>query len=190
MMENIETLFRPKTNKYVEILAKSEDNFQIELVKELNVDDENKINIFLSDNRDKISPNTLLVIKSLKKYFLYPKTLSFLARLNKEPIAFIIGIEIEKLDDKNLFQKEVNWGKGNTIYIFSHEINLKYSQRKYENILNKIALNWLSKKGYEYICGYEKKGRAEQIFPGCVIIKRVENWKDSGKIYEYFKFSL
>ncbi|MEA3499612.1 MAG: hypothetical protein U9R41_01130 [Candidatus Marinimicrobia bacterium] len=189
-MENINTLFSKKNNNSVEILAKNEDNFQIELVKELDVEDEKKINIFLNDNRDRISPNSLLITKSVKKYFSFPKTLSFLARLNNEPIAFIIGIEIEKLDDKNLFQKEVNWGKGNTIYIFSHEIKLKYSQRKYENILNKIALNWLSKKGYEYICSYEKKGKAEQIFPGCVIIKRVENWKNSGKIYEYFKLSL
>ncbi len=189
-MENIDTLFRTKKNNFVEILAKNEDNFQVELVKELDVDDENKINNFLNNNRDRISPNSLLITKSIKRYFSYPKTLSFLARLNNEPIAFIVGMEIEKLSEKNLFQKEINWGKGNTIYIFSHEIKLKYSQRKYKNILNKIALNWLLKKGYEYICGYEKKGKAEQIFPGCVIIKRVENWKNSGEIYEYFKFSL
>ena len=189
-MDDIGTLFKTKKNKYAEILAVSKGNLQIELSKELNNDDKKNIIDFLNDNKSEISPNSLFLINNIKKYFIYPETLSFLARLNKNPIAFIVGIEIEKSNDNELLQKEVNWGKGNTVYIFSHEINFKYSQRKYEKILIKIALNWLSKKGYEYICGYEKEGKAEEIFPGCIIIDRIKNWNGTGKIYEYFKLSL
>ncbi len=189
-MNDNRTLFKNKKEKHIEILAKSDNNFQIELLKESNNNDLKKIYAFLNTNREEISFNSSLLLNDIKKYFTYPKTLPFLARLNNDPIAYIIGMKIEDINEKHLLPKENNWGKGNTVYLFSHEINSKYSKRNYENILIKIAINWLLKNGYEYICGYEKKGMAEKIFQGCIIISRVENWNESGEVYEYYKLSL
>ncbi|MEA1986788.1 MAG: hypothetical protein U9N76_04795 [Candidatus Marinimicrobia bacterium] len=189
-MENNTTLFETDINKDSVILAKNDDDLQIELLKQLQAKDRNIISEFLNTQRNSLNPNSLILTKDIEEYFSYPNTLSFVARLKNVPIAFIIAIEIEKLSDKKILYEERNWGKGDTVFIFTSEINENYSKRKYESMLLRISLNWLSKNGFEHIRGYEKKGIAEQKYPGCIITKRFENWKGSGNIYEYFKLSL
>ena len=177
-----------KTEK--QILASSNNNFQIELIKEIGQEDcldLIKISKYLVRQ---FGNQALLTNRNIAKYF-NTNTLPFVARYNGNIIGYIIGVPIENFKEEAWAQYDYNMGKNNTLYTYSFVVKKEYQKRGgYSKTLKKIYLNWAKKKNYKYITGHVKQGISRQFSSDTQIIKIFPNWYGQKSHFEYYRRPL
>tara|TARA_Y100001970_G_scaffold9590_1_gene11233 strand:- start:99 stop:653 length:555 start_codon:yes stop_codon:yes gene_type:complete len=181
-MENISN--KPSTDK-TNIIASSNNTFNIELVEHLGNDSVIDV-INISEDLKKIyGPNSLLDENNIHKYF-NQNTLPFIARHQDKIIGFIIGAPLEKFANQGWVQYDNNLNKKNTLYtcafIFKKEFRKKSG---FSKTLKKVYTSWAKKKGFKYITGHINKNI--NINGDIEIIKEFPKWFDSKEPFIYYR---
>lgn len=67
----------------------------------------------------------------------------------------------------------------------------QYKGNGYAKMLKRVYLNWAKKRGsIRYITGHVQIGSNSLYSPDIKIISRIENWQNSGRIFEYYRREL
>ena len=177
-------------NSQKQILASSSNNFQVELILDIGINDYPYLIEISKYLAKKFGNQALLTEKNIPKYF-NKNTLPFIARYNKEIIGYIIGVPIEIFKDESWAQYDYNMGKHNTLYTYSFVIKKEYQSRGgYAKTLKRIYLNWAKKKNYKYITGHVRQGIAKKFSKDTQIIKIFPQWYGQETPFEYYRRPL
>ena len=175
-----------KQSEYT-ILAESKDNYRIELMKKVGIDDQNKL-INLSKELEEIfGPHSQLSENKIDKYFT-ENNIPFIARNRDEIIGYIVGIPLENFSQESWSHYDINLGKNNTLY--THAFVFKKLYRKkgaYAKTLKRIYVNWARKKGYIYITGHVSEGISKKFSNNTEIVKLFPTWYGCKKPFEYYR---
>jgi len=168
------------------IIASSQYNFQIELMKKVGSIDVNKIIKISEELVEIFGPHSLLNEKKIHKYF-NNNTLPFIARHKKSIIGYIIGVPLEYFKDEAWAHFDSNLSSKNTLYTYAFILEKK-SQIKtgYAKTLKRIYLNWAKKSGYKYVSGHVRQDVAIK-FPNTKIIKTFPVWYDAKDPFSYYR---
>ena len=182
-----ETPINTVGNSQKQILAASSNNFQVELILDIGINDYPCLIEISKYLAKKFGNQALLTEKNIPKYF-NKNTLPFIARYNKEIIGYIIGVPIEIFKDESWAQYDYNMGKHNTLYTYSFVIKKQYQSRGgYAKTLKRIYLNWAKKKNYKYITGHVRQGIAKKFSKDTQIIKIFPQWYGQETPFEYYR---
>jgi len=173
-----------------DIIASSQYNFQIELVKSIGERDSKKLIEISNELVDIFGPHSLLTEKNINKYF-NKKTLPFIARYNKNIIGYIIGVPLEYFKDEAWSHFDSNLSKENTLYTYAFVLEKKLQLKAggYAKTLKRIYLSWAKKRGYTYITGHVRKDIATK-FPNTKIIKTFPIWYDAKDPFSYYQRTI
>jgi len=178
-----------KSNKssieQTQIIASSNNTFNIELVQKLGSNSIMEI-IKISEDLKKIyGPNSPLNKNNIHKYF-NEKTLPFIARYQDKIIGFIIGVPLENFNNQAWVQCDDNLNKKNTLYtcafIFKKEFRKKSG---FSKTLKRVYTNWAKKKEYKYITGHVNN--KINLNGNIEIIKEFSQWYDSKEPFVYYR---
>jgi len=185
-----ETPINAVENSQKQILASSSNNFQVELILDIGVNDYPYLIEISKYLAKEFGNQALLTEKNIPKYF-NKNTLPFIIRYNKEIIGYIIGVPIEIFKDESWAQYDYNIGKHNTLYTYSFVIKKQYQSRGgYAKTLKRIYLNWAKKKNYKYITGHVRQGIAKKFSKNTEIIKIFPQWYGQETPFEYYRRPL
>ena len=173
-----------------QILASSSNNFQVELILDIGINDYPYLIEISKYLAKKFGSQALLTEHNIPKYF-NKNTLPFIARYNNDIIGYIIGVPIENFKEESWAQYDYNMGKNNTLYTYSFVIKEQYQSRGgYAKTLKKIYLNWAKKKNYKYITGHVKQGVAKKFSTDTQIVKIFPQWYGQKTPFEYYRRPL
>ena len=169
----------------------SSGTFKIELIKKIgNLDKKDLIEISKSLAAE-YGSRSLLTEKTIDIYFNREGTLPLIARSQKNIIGYIIGLPIESLSKEPWARLDENYEKYNTIYTYAFVIKDEYKGNGYAKMLKKVYLNWAKKRdGITFITGHVRLGIASRFKGEIKLIKQVENWQGTGKVFEYYRRNL
>tara|TARA_Y100001970_G_C14159609_1_gene817724 strand:+ start:959 stop:1525 length:567 start_codon:yes stop_codon:yes gene_type:complete len=172
------------------IIASSNYNFQIELIKYAGEFDSNKLIEISNELVDIFGPHSSLTEKNIHKYF-NEKTLPFIARYNKNIIGYIIGVPLEYFKDEAWSHFDSNLFKENTLYTYAFVLEKKFQLKAggYAKTLKRIYLSWAKKRGYKFITGHVRQDIAEK-FPNTKIIKTFPIWYDAKDPFSYYQRTI
>ena len=172
------------------IIASSQYNFQIELIKSVGLEDAEKLIEISSELVDIFGPHSQLTKNNINKYF-NSKTLPFIARSNKDIIGYIIGVPIENFKDEAWSHFDTNLFQDNTLYTYAFVLQKKFQLRAggYAKTLKMIYLSWAKKRAYSYITGHVRHDIAKK-FPNTDIIKTFPVWYDAKDPFVYYRRKL
>ena len=168
------------------IIASSQNNFQIELIQKVGNKDADKIIKISAELVEIFGRHSLLNESKIHKYF-NPKTLPFIARHNESIIGYIIGVPLEYFKDEAWAHFDNNLFSNNTLYTYAFILEKKFQLRTgYAKTLKRIYLNWAKKRGYKYISGHVRKDIAIK-FPKTKVIKTFPVWYDAKAPFSYYR---
>ena len=168
------------------IIASSQYNFQIELIKKVGSVDSDKIIKISEELVDIFGAHSLLDEKKIHKYF-NTKTLPFVARYKDSIIGYIIGVPLEYFKDEAWAHFDTNLFNNNTLYTYAFIVEKKFQLKTgHAKTLKRIYLNWAKKRGYRYISGHVRKDIASK-FPNTKIIKTFPVWYDAKSPFSYYR---
>tara|TARA_B110000116_G_C16709646_1_gene523828 strand:- start:470 stop:1036 length:567 start_codon:yes stop_codon:yes gene_type:complete len=173
-----------------DIIASSQCNFQIELMKSVGEEDARKLTEISNELVDIFGPHSLLTDKNIHKYF-NKKTLPFIARYNRNIIGYIIGVPLEYFKDEAWSHFDTNLFKENTLYTYAFVLERKFQLKAggYAKTLKRIYLSWAKKRGYKYITGHVEQDIARK-FPNTTIIKTFPIWYDAKNPFSYYQRTI
>ncbi|MCF7804361.1 MAG: GNAT family N-acetyltransferase [Candidatus Marinimicrobia bacterium] len=139
---------------------------------------------------DKFGDSARLNPGTIKKYFNYPQTYPFIARLNGRIIGYIIGVPLERFATDTWAQHDKNLGKKNTIYTYAFAVKKQFHKTGYAKMLKRIYYNWMRKREVEYISGHVVDGTTSRFNGEAEVIKTFDNWHGTGLTFEYYRRSI
>lgn len=86
----------------------------------------------------------------------------------------------------------LSWKSTNVAYINSFTVVPTHRGQGYGHDLVKLAIEWATEFGFEFITGEARKGACYQIFEnfGAVPVLEYKNWTDTKEDYTFFKIKL
>jgi len=184
-----ENLFAFDKSSQVEVLAASGPGFQIELIKSLDDVDTQSV-LSISREYPELQHNSQFSPANIRQLFNYPKTFPVLARLNGRPVACIIGVPLEQFNKESWVKCDKHWGDGSTVYTQYELILPRYRRQNYHQVLGKMYINFLSKRGYQYVTGHRQSGSVSALSERVEVVHEFENWQNSYRSYEYFRINI
>ena len=178
-----------KSNKssieQTQIIASSNNTFNIELVQKLGSNSIMEI-IKISEDLKKIyGPNSPLNKNNIHKYF-NEKTLPFIARYQNQIIGFIIGAPLEIFNNQGWVQYDDNLNQENTLYTYAFIFKKEFRKKGgFAKTLKKVYNSWAKKRGFQYITGHINK--RINLKGDIEIIKEFSNWFDSKEPFIYYR---
>jgi len=165
--------------------------FQVELIKFIGEEEyKSLINISKSLIKE-YGKASKLTETTINTYFNKVGSLPFIARHQGQIIGYIIGVPLEILSMEPWARLDANFGENNTIYTYAFVIENKYKKNGYAKMLKKVFLNWIKKKkDILYITGHVRKGITERFKGNIKVIDEIENWQQTGKMFEYYRREL
>ena len=171
------------------IIASSQHNFQIELIKKVGDKDIDKIIKISEELVDIFGRHSLLNENKINKYF-NSNTMPLAARYKDFIIGYIIGVPLEYFKDEAWAHFDTNLFSKNTLYTYAFILEKKFQLKTgYAKTLKKIYLNWARNRGYKYISGHVRKDIASK-FPKTKIIKTFPIWYDAKAPFSYYRRSI
>jgi hypothetical protein len=172
------------------MLAATKDGISVELIEHLGENDFGRIVSISETLVDNFGQNARFNRSSIKKYFNYPKTLPFIIKYKGEVEGFIIGAPLENFQKEGWAQCDENLGKGNTVYTYAYIVRKNKRQLGLSKILKRIYQNTLKRRGFNYITGHVMQGVAANFTRGAQIVRRFDNWNNTGLTFEYYRSTL
>ena len=168
------------------IIASSQHNFQIELIKKVGNRDIDKIIEISEELVDIFGRHSLLNDNKIHKYF-NSNTLPFVARKKGSIIGYIIGVPLEYFKDEAWAHFDTNLFSNNTLYTYAFILEKKFQVKTgHAKTLKRIYLNWAKKRGYKYISGHVRKDIAIK-FQNTKVIKTFPIWYDAKDPFSYYR---
>lgn len=172
------------------VLATTPDGITIELVEHLGEAEYGAI-LKISDTLMKnFGLNARFNRNSIKKYFNYPKTLPFIIRYKNEIEGFIIGSPLENFAKESWAHCDENIGKGNTIYTYAYIVRKDRRNLGIAKMLKRVYQNTLRRKGFQYITGHVTEGISMNFTKRSHIVRKFDNWNNTGHAFEYYRCPL
>ncbi len=169
----------------------SSGTFKIELIKKIGSSDKIDLIEISKSLAAEYGIRSLLTEKTIDIYFNREGTLPLIARSHNNIIGYIIGLPLESLSKEPWARLDENYEKYNTIYTYAFVIKDKYKGNGYAKMLKKVYLNWAKKKeGITFITGHVRRGITSRFKGEIKVINQVENWQETGKVFEYYRRNL
>lgn len=172
------------------VLASTPDGISIELVEHLGEAEYGKIVIISETLVDNFGSNARFNRSSIKKYFNYPKTLPFVIRYKDDIEGFIVGSPIENFAKEDWARYDDNLGKGNTIYTYAYVVKKDKRNIGIAKMLKRVYQNALRRKGYLYMSGHVMEGVSLHFTKECHVVRKFDNWNNTGYAFEYYRCPL
>lgn len=172
------------------VLASTPDGISIELVEHLGEAEYGKIVIISETLVDNFGSNARFNRSSIKKYFNYPKTLPFVIRYKNDIEGFIVGSPIENFAKEDWAHYDDNLGKGNTIYTYAYVVKKDKRNIGIAKMLKRVYQNTLRRKGYLYMSGHVMEGVSLHFTKECHVVRKFDNWNNTGYAFEYYRCPL
>ncbi len=169
------------------VIASSPQGLSIELMEYVGNEDLPALISVSESLVDEYGETARLTKTTIRKYFNYPRTHPFVARLHDEIVGYIIGVPLEHFARDAWAKYDQNLGQENTLYTYAFVIRSKYRKNGYAKTLKRVYLNWSKKHGFKYITGHVVEGIAKKFSRATVVVKRFRNWHGSGKTFEYYR---
>lgn len=97
-------------------------------------------------------------------------------------------------DDKKEIVGEIllSWKSSNIVYINSLTVVPTHRGQGYGHDLVKLAIDWATESGFEFITGEARKGACYQIFEnfGAIPVLAYKDWSGTKEEYTFFKIEL
>jgi GNAT superfamily N-acetyltransferase len=165
--------------------------FKIEKIESIGKNDFPKLIEISLHLAKEFGKDAILTKDTIRKYFNTEKSLPFVARYQGEIIGFIIGIPLESLENQQWVFRDEFYGKGNTLYTYAFVIMEKYKSNGYAKMLKRVYLSWAkNRRNFQFISGHVKSGVVNNKDSSIKIIYQEENWKGTGKKFDYYRRSL
>ena len=173
-----------------QIIAKSNQNVTIELIKEVGRKDRDSI-IEISNSLSLFFGNKSIINNNnISKYF-NKETFPFILRYRNDIISFIIGVPTEFFKDEAWVHYDINIGNENTLYTYAFLMKKKFHRKGgYSKTLKQVYINWAKKKGYKYITGHVQQGISKKFKGETEIIKIFNSWYGQEKSFEYYRRTI
>ncbi|MBC8491853.1 MAG: GNAT family N-acetyltransferase [Candidatus Marinimicrobia bacterium] len=172
------------------VLASTPDGISIELVEHLGEAEYGKIVKISETLVDNFGSNARFNRSSIKKYFNYPKTLPFVIRYKDDIEGFIVGSPIENFAKEDWAHYDDNLGKGNTIYTYAYVVKKDKRNIGIAKMLKRVYQNTLRRKGYLYMSGHVMEGVSLHFTKKSHVVRKFDNWNNTGYAFEYYRFPL
>jgi len=172
------------------MLASTPDGISIELIEHLGESEYGTIVKISETLVNHFGHNARFNRNSIKKYFNYPKTLPFVIRYKKEIEGFIVGAPIENFAREPWAQFDENLGKGNTIYTYAYVVKKDRRNLGIAKMLKRVYQNTLRRKGYLYMTGHVMEGVSLSFTKKSHIVRKFDNWNNTGYSFEYYRCPL
>jgi len=165
--------------------------FKIEKIESIGKNDFPKLIEISLHLAKEFGKEAILTKDTIRKYFNTEKSLPFVARYQGEIIGFIIGIPLESLENQQWVFRDEFYGKGTTLYTYAFVIMEKYKSNGYAKMLKRVYLSWAkNRRNFQFISGHIKSGVVNNKDSSIKIIYQEENWKGTGKKFDYYRRSL
>ncbi len=165
--------------------------FKIEKIESIGKNDFPKLIEISLHLAKEFGKDAILTKDTIRKYFNTEKSLPFVARYQGEIIGFIIGIPLESLENQQWVFRDEFYGKGTTLYTYAFVIMEKYKSNGYAKMLKRVYLSWAkNRRNFQFISGHIKSGVVNNKDSSIKIIYQEENWKGTGKKFDYYRRSL
>jgi len=165
--------------------------FKIEKIESIGKNDFPKLIEISLHLAQEFGREAILTKDTIRKYFNTEKSLPFVARYQGEIIGFIIGIPLESLENQQWVFRDEFYGKGTTLYTYAFVIMEKYKSNGYAKMLKRVYLSWAkNRRNFQFISGHIKSGVVNNKDSSIKIIYQEENWKGTGKKFDYYRRSL
>jgi GNAT superfamily N-acetyltransferase len=166
-------------------------SFKIEKIESIGKNDFPKLIEISLHLAKEFGREAILTKDTIRKYFNTEKSLPFVARYQGEIIGFIIGIPLESLENQQWVFRDEFYGKGTTLYTYAFVIMEKYKSNGYAKMLKRVYLSWAkNRRNFQFISGHIKSGVVNNKDSSIKIIYQEENWKGTGKKFDYYRRSL
>jgi len=172
------------------VLASTPDGISIELVEHLGEAEYGKIVKISETLVDNFGSNARFNRSSIKKYFNYPKTMPFVIRYRDDIEGFIVGSPIENFAKEAWAQYDDNLGKGNTIYTYAYVVKKDKRNIGIAKMLKRVYQNTLKRKGYLYMSGHVMEGVSLHFTKNSHVVRKFDNWNNTGYAFEYYRCPL
>ncbi|MFH1213772.1 MAG: hypothetical protein V1681_06770 [Candidatus Neomarinimicrobiota bacterium] len=172
------------------VLASTTNGISVELIEHLGESDFGKIVKISETLVDNFGQNARFNRNSIKKYFNYPKTLPFVVKYLDEVEGFIVGVPLEYFSKESWAQCDENLGKGNTIYTYAYIVRKDKRQMGLAKMLKRVYQNTLKRRGFLYISGHVMQGVAANFTRGSHIVRKFDNWNNTGFSFDYYRSML
>ena len=165
--------------------------FQIELLDHVGQDDYPTLIEISKHLKSQYGEKAVLTKTTIQKYFNKPGSLPFIARYRGEIIGFIIGAPLEELSQEPWALLDQNFGKGNTLYTYAFIIMAQFKNNGYAKMLKRVYLSWAKKRMiFRFVTGLVKLGVSSRFTGEIKIVNRVDNWRETGETFEYYRRDL
>ena len=165
--------------------------FQIELLDHVSQDDYPTLIEISKHLKSQYGEKAVLTKTTIQKYFNKSGSLPFIARYREEIIGFIIGVPLEELSQEPWALLDKNFGKGNTLYTYAFIIMAQFKNNGYAKMLKRVYLSWAKKRMiFRFVTGHVKLGVSSRFSGEIKIVNRVDNWRETGEIFEYYRRNL
>ena len=85
----------------------------------------------------------------------------------------------------------IHFGENNTLYTYAFVIESIYKGNGYAKMLKRVYLNWAKKQSnLKYVTGHVLSGIAKNFTGNVTILNKVTNWKNTKKVFEYYRRKL
>jgi len=165
-------------------------HYNIELIEALSAQDAETI-IGISEGLvDVFGEGTAFTRKTIRRYFNYPNTLPFVGKLRDRIIGFLVGVPLENFPEESWAKSDPTLGEHITVYTYAFIFEERNRKNGYAKMLKRVYLNWLKKRGYEFVSGHVREGLAEKFSTTTRVLQKYPNWHDTGKVFEYYQRPL
>jgi len=172
------------------ILAATPEGISIELVEHLGEAEYGTIVRISETLVDNFGSSARFNRNSVKKYFNYPKTFPFIVRYKGEIQGFIVGAPLENFAKEEWAQYDENLGKGNTIYTYAYVVQKDKRNFGIAKMLKRVFQNTLRRKDYLYITGHVMEGVSLNFTHQSHLVRKFDNWNNTGYTFEYYRSPL
>jgi len=171
-------------------LASTSDGITVEMVERLGEADFGKIVRISETLEENFGENARFNRAMINKYFNYPKTLPFIIRYRENIEGFIIGVPLENFSKEGWAHCDENLGKGNTIYTYAFVVRKDFRHLGIAKMLKRVYQNTLKRRGFQFITGHVMEGVSQSFTKSCRVVRRFDNWNNTGLTFEYYRALL
>lgn len=178
-----------QTESTFQVIATS-GHLEIAILEEVGAEDIPALVEVSESLADKFGPSARLNPQTIRKYFDYPHTYPFVARLYGKIIGYIIGVPLEHFRDDLWSHFDENLGRGNTMYTYAFAFKKHFHKTGYAKTLKRIFYSRMRKNKVKYISGHVIQGMTEQFSSPAKVIKTFDDWHGTGLVFEYYRRPL
>jgi len=172
------------------VLASTSNGIAVEIVEHLGETDFSRVVKVSETLVDNFGQQARFNRTAVKKYFNYPKTMPFVVKYRDIIEGFIIGVPLEFFGKESWVQCDEQLGKGTTIYTYAFIVSREHRVLGLAKMLKRVYQSTLKRHGYQFITGHVREGVAANFTRNAEVVRKFDNWNNTGFTFEYYRSRL